>query len=829
MFLFDLWRLRPLVISLLAGFIVFSSVASGAEIRIAWDPNTEPDLAGYKVYWGKTSRTYEESIDVGNVTTYVLPGLTKGETYFIAVTAYDTENNESDFSNEVSGAASEPTQRYTITTDPPGLQVIVDGVPYSTPTDFEWEIGSFHSLSVLSPQETAPGVRYVFVSWNDGGGQSHTVSVPPSTETYVASFEIEYRLVGSMNPPSGGTLIPSGISWYREGEGVTVLAVPKPGYTFSGWAGDITGGPNPCNVLMTSPKSVTAQFTQNQYVLNVSVSPGGSGVVSRSPEKATYVYGETVTLTAQPALGYSFSGWSGDGSGTSNPLLVTIDGPKSVTAQFTQNQYVLNVSVSPGGSGVVSRSPEKATYVYGETVTLTAQPKEKYNFVGWSGDVSGMSNPLTVMIDANKSVSANFEEIPEALSTPSIPAGPAKGIAGKEYVYATGGAFSNLDHPVEYQFDWKGDESDLSPWGPPGQSKIWFVSGTYIVRVRARCTLHTDIVSAWSPGFSVSIKEAPSIQLVYPTGGEIYKVGSNQRLSWDSKNLDPNGRIVLSYLLGGSWQLIAELPSTATSYYWTVPDTPMAATHIRVGNWVEGSWECLDSTKKFITISSVGGSFTEGGWVFDAQQGDEGGALIWFEKTELVGYGISPEHGFVIVEGEYDIGEKGTIRGSYRLHDFVSLTEREKGSLAGKLNKRGTRLTLFLQSSDGGGIRKRLTGGLLAPDLSIPKRWSVEITGDCRGRIDPLEVDSFQIEELALPLFFTFSGPGFLFEGEPIEMKGHFILTLKNKVYGTYQIVGSVSDQGFISGKLDPLSGRFRLKARGDLGMNYIQTGVVKP
>jgi uncharacterized repeat protein (TIGR02543 family) len=829
MFLFDLWRLRPLVISLLAGFIVFSSVASGAEIRIAWDPNTEPDLAGYKVYWGKTSRTYEESIDVGNVTTYVLSGLTKGETYFIAVTAYDTENKESDFSNEVSGAAWESTQRYVITTDPAGLQVIVDGIPYSTPTDFEWEIGSFHSLSVLSPQEATPGVRYVFASWNDGGGQSHTVSAPPSTETYVASFEIEYRLVGSMNPPSGGTLTPSGVSWYREGEGVTVLAVPKPGYTFSGWAGDITGGTNPYNLVMTSPKSVTAQFTQNQYVLNVSVSPAGSGVVSRSPEKATYVYGETVTLTAQPALGYSFSGWSGDGSGTSNPLTVTIDGPKSVTAQFTQNQYVLNVSVSPTGSGVVSRSPEKATYVYGETVTLTAQPKEKYNFTSWSGDVSETNNPYVITIDGNKTVTANFVQIPETISPPSAPTGPSKGVIGREYVYSTEGALSNLDHLVEYQFDWKGDESDLSPWGPPTQIKVWPSSGIYSVRVRARCAVHTDIVSPWSSELSVSVKEVPSIQLINPVGGEIFKTGSKQRLSWVSKNLDPGGKIILHYLTERGWEEIAELPPTATSYYWTVPDTPMAVTHIRVGNWLEDGWECIDSTKKFFTISSIGGGFTEGGWVFDLLEGDEGGAAIWFEKNQLVGYGVSFEYGFFVIEGYYEVGEKGTIRGTYSLYDFVSLTERARGSLAGKMNKKGTKLTVALQPSPGGTSTTKMSGGLLLFDPAIPERWSVEITGKCKGKIDPLEINSFQIEELALPLFFTFSGPGFLSEGEPIEMKGHFILTLKDKVYGTYQMVGSMSDQGFISGKLDLLSGRFRLKARGDLGMNYIQTGVVKP
>jgi len=63
------------------------------------------DLAGYKVYVGTASGAYGTSIKVGNVATYILSGLTSGQTYYIAVTTYDYDNNESDYSNEVSGPA----------------------------------------------------------------------------------------------------------------------------------------------------------------------------------------------------------------------------------------------------------------------------------------------------------------------------------------------------------------------------------------------------------------------------------------------------------------------------------------------------------------------------------------------------------------------------------------------------------------------------------------------------------------------------------------------------------------------------------------------------
>ncbi len=71
------------------------------DVTLAWDPNTEPDLAGYNFYWGYASRDYAFSADVGNFAEYTVTGLIPGITYYFAVTAYDTEDLESDYSDEV--------------------------------------------------------------------------------------------------------------------------------------------------------------------------------------------------------------------------------------------------------------------------------------------------------------------------------------------------------------------------------------------------------------------------------------------------------------------------------------------------------------------------------------------------------------------------------------------------------------------------------------------------------------------------------------------------------------------------------------------------------
>jgi hypothetical protein len=72
-------------------------------ISLSWDASELSDLAGYKVYYDtdEGGYPYENSIDVGNVTSHTLSGLALGTTYHIAVTTVDTDGNESWYSNEV--------------------------------------------------------------------------------------------------------------------------------------------------------------------------------------------------------------------------------------------------------------------------------------------------------------------------------------------------------------------------------------------------------------------------------------------------------------------------------------------------------------------------------------------------------------------------------------------------------------------------------------------------------------------------------------------------------------------------------------------------------
>ena len=100
-------RFKKLV--MIAGVTALSLIPSHAEVTLAWDPNSEPDLAGYKIYrWRANGDLFVR--DVGNVTMTSFVDLTPGETYTFRATAYNTAGLESLFSNAVEWTEPQPTK-----------------------------------------------------------------------------------------------------------------------------------------------------------------------------------------------------------------------------------------------------------------------------------------------------------------------------------------------------------------------------------------------------------------------------------------------------------------------------------------------------------------------------------------------------------------------------------------------------------------------------------------------------------------------------------------------------------------------------------------------
>jgi surface protein len=147
---------------------------------------------------------------------------------------------------------------------------------------------------------------------------------------------IIYTLTTSANPAEGGTVSPS-TQQFEEGETATITATPSSEYVFQSWSG-ATGSTNSTSVVMSSDKSVTANFVKKKYSLNVMVE--GEGTVSEEVIKAgvasDYNSGTIVELTAEPTSNWEFAGWKGDRKSTENPTQITIDKDKNVTAVFVK-------------------------------------------------------------------------------------------------------------------------------------------------------------------------------------------------------------------------------------------------------------------------------------------------------------------------------------------------------------------------------------------------------------------------------------------------------------------------------------------------------------
>jgi uncharacterized repeat protein (TIGR02543 family) len=224
-------------------------------------------------------------------------------------------------------------------------------------------------------------------------------------KSVTANFIRQYTL--TIAAGTGGTTDPVPGSYTHDtGTQVTVKATANSGYRFSGWSGAVTGTTNPITITMDGNKSVTANFIR-QYTLTIAAGTGGT--TNPAPGSYTHDSGTQVTVKATANSGYRFSGWSGDASGTTNPITITMDGIKSVTANFIR-QYTLTIAAGTGGT--TNPSPGTYTHDSGAQVSITAIANSSgYQFSGWSGSASGTTNPITITMDSDKSVTASFTAI----------------------------------------------------------------------------------------------------------------------------------------------------------------------------------------------------------------------------------------------------------------------------------------------------------------------------------------------------------------------------------------------------------------------------------
>jgi len=163
--------------------------------------------------------------------------------------------------------------------------------------------------------------------------------------------------------------------------------------------------------------SPTYAIIQESYTLSLAKVGSGSanvnGTLRSLPWSGSFLSGSVVALEAVPDSGWDFGGWSGCLSGESNPAVFVMDGDRSVTATFVApDQFQLTVTKSGSGSvtvdGVERSLPWSGLFANGAQVTVEAVAEDDEQFVEWSGDVTGSANPITLTMNSDKSVKAEF-------------------------------------------------------------------------------------------------------------------------------------------------------------------------------------------------------------------------------------------------------------------------------------------------------------------------------------------------------------------------------------------------------------------------------------
>ncbi len=280
--------------------------------------------------------------------------------------------------------------------------------------------GSFAQGSTATVAAT-PSAGFVFVNWTEG------LNVVSTSSNYQFKIAGNRDLVAnfapipvgtlavtlSANPVAGGTNTGSGA--YTIGSTVTIGSVANPGYTFVNWTENGT-------VISTS-SSYTFTITANRnFVANYKIIPAANFAVilTSSPlaggstdGEGSYPNGTSVTITAAPSTGYTFVNWTDKTTNavasTSANYTFVLSANRNFVANFVINTYTLNVTAV---NGTVVKNPNQATYNHGTSLTLTATPNAGYAFSSWSGDATGTNNPLTVNMNANKNITANFTLLP---------------------------------------------------------------------------------------------------------------------------------------------------------------------------------------------------------------------------------------------------------------------------------------------------------------------------------------------------------------------------------------------------------------------------------
>ncbi len=300
----------------------------------------------------------------------------------------------------------------------------------------------------------AANASYSFVNWTENGNvvstnRNYTFTVT-SNRTLVANFQAQpqnYTISVSANPTNGGTVTGGGS--YQQGQSCTVNATPATGYNFVRWTenGQQVSTNASYTFTVTGNRTLVAQFQLQSFSITASADPNNGGTVTGG---GTYNYGQSCTLSATPATGYTFVNWTKNGQQVSTNASYTFNVTSSgaYVAHFQIQSYNIQVVAKPANGGTVTGG---GTYTYGQNCTITATANEGYDFINWTeNNIPVSTNPsYSFNVTGNHSFAANFELQTLEITATVEPAEGGTATGGGTYTYG-----DEVTITVETNEDW---------------------------------------------------------------------------------------------------------------------------------------------------------------------------------------------------------------------------------------------------------------------------------------------------------------------------------------------------------------------------------------
>ena len=295
------------------------------------------------------------------------------------------------------------------------------------------EAGSYVGISqnnVLKGAALVPASGSVNVPVSGiGSGQVHIVVTKPQRQPYIQDITVgggggtTYNINVTANPSNGGTVTGGGT--YNQGASCTVTATANSGFTFTNWTenGAVVSTNASYTFTVTSSRTLVANFqpqAQN-YTITVSANPANGGIVTGG---GTYQQGQSCTVQATPASGYTFLRWTENGTqvSTNASYTFTVTGNRTLVAQFQAQpqNYTISVSANPTNGGTVTGG---GTYQQGQTCTVSATPANGYTFVKWTenGNQVSTNANYTFTVTGNRTLVAQFQAQSYYIATTSNP------------------------------------------------------------------------------------------------------------------------------------------------------------------------------------------------------------------------------------------------------------------------------------------------------------------------------------------------------------------------------------------------------------------------